>query len=173
MKQSNQLPPKLIARKIKRLKRVMNSCKVLRLKERLQAIFLYLQGYAIKEIALIIGRGIPTTYRYINTYNEGGLKALRMKHSPGRPCLLTEEQRQQVYHVVANFVPKDVGFPVEMNWTAPLLQEWIKKTFGISYSKRGALWLLHSLGFSCTRPTYTLANADPQKQEAFKKNWIP
>ena len=44
---------------------------------------------------------------------------------------------------------------------------------GISYSKRGALWLLHSLGFSCTRPTYTLANADPQKQEAFKKTGYP
>lgn len=172
MRTIHQLPPNLIDRKIKRIKRLMKSCKDSRLQERLQAVFLYLQGYVIKEIASIIGRGIPTTYRYINAYNEGGLKALRMKHSPGRPSLLTEEQRQQVYHVVAHSVPKDVGFSVEMNWTAPLLQEWIKKTFGISYSIRGTLWLLHSLGFSCTRPTYTLAKADPHKQEAFLKNWI-
>ncbi len=29
--------------------------------------------------------------------------------------------------------------------------------------------LLYRLGFTCTRPTYTLAKADPEKQAAFRE----
>ena len=55
-----------------------------------------------------------------------------------------------------------------MNWTSPLVREWILREFGIVYADRGVLKLLHRLGFSHTRPTYTLAKADPAKQEAFR-----
>lgn len=169
MKGIKQLPEKDIQKRIKWLKRLMKSCKSPRMQERCQTIYLYLQNYSKEEIAQITGRGLTTVYRYINLYLKLGLKGLRMKHSPGRPTFLNEEQQQKVYDVVANKVPRDVGFPVEMNWTAPLLKKWIKQEFGIEYSLRGALNLLHTLGFSCTRPNYTLANADKQKQEQFKK----
>lgn len=173
MRTIDQLPVKLINSRLKRLKRKMKSCKNPRMQERYQTVYLYLQGYSKEEIAKITGRGLTTVYRYINLYLNSGLKSLRLKHSPGRPNFLTEEQRQEVYDVVSNQVPKEVGFPVEMNWTAPLLREWIERIFGIKYSNRGAVELLHSLGFSCTRPTYTLAKADPEQQERFKKNiWI-
>ena len=69
----------------------------------------------------------------------------------------------KVHKIVVLKVPKDVGFPVEMNWTAPLVKEWIEQEFGIKFSVRGVLRLLHSLGLSCTRPTYSLAKADSQK----------
>jgi len=167
MRDIHELPLEVINRRIKRLKRKMKSCKHPRMQERYQTIYLYLQGYSKEAITQITGRALTTFYRYISLYINCGLKGLRMKHSPGRPAFLNKDQRQQVYDVVANHVTKDVGFSVEMNWTAPLLQQWIKKTVGITYSVRGTLKLLHSLGFSCTRPTYTLAKANPQKQEAF------
>ena len=50
-----------------------------------------------------------------------------------------------------------------MNWTAPL-EEFVFRKFKVKYSNRGALRLLKELGFSCTRLTYTLANADPIKK---------
>lgn len=169
MRDIRQLPSEVIHRRIKRLKRKMKSCKNSRMQERYQTIYLYLQGYSKETISQITGRALSTVYRYINLYVNCGLKGLRMNHSPGRPTFLSEEQCQQVYDMVAHHVPKDAGFSVEMNWTAPLLQQWIEKTFSVTYSIRGTLNLLHSLGFSCTRPTYTLANANPQKQEEFKK----
>jgi transposase len=169
MKPVGQWPDAVRRKRISRLKRRMKSCKDSRMQERYQTIYLYLQGYNKEEIAQITGRGLTTVYRYINAYMSGGLKALRLKHSPGRPAFLTEEQKRKVYDVVTNHVPVDVGFRTEMNWTAPLLQKWIEKEFGVRYSSRGTLHLLHYLGFSCTRPTYTLAKADPQKQEQFKK----
>ena len=66
-----------------------------------------------------------------------------------------------------NQTPKDIGFPVEMNWTAPLLRNWIERTFGVSFSERGTRDLLYRLGLSYTKPTYTLEKADPLKQAAF------
>jgi len=37
-----------------------------------------------------------------------------------------------------------------------------------TWSDRGTRGLLYRLGFSCTRPTYTLAKADPAKPAAFR-----
>jgi len=76
-----------------------------------------------------------------------------------------------VAEVVTVKTPEDVGFPTEMNWTAPLLRDYIQKTFEVTYSERGARGLLYRLGFACTRPTYTLAKADPEKQAAFRTDF--
>lgn len=164
-------PGSVIKKRLKRLARLMKKCKNTRMKERFQTILLFLNQYQPKEIADIVQRSLSTVYNYINVYLSMGLKALRPKHSPGRPCLLTEEQQRKVYDTVAFGVPKDVGFPVEMNWTAPLVKKWIQQQFGVKFSDRGVLQLLHNLGLSCTRPTYSLAKADPQKQEEFKKKF--
>jgi transposase len=58
-----------------------------------------------------------------------------------------------------------------MNWTSFLVRDWIQQTFDINYTDRGVRKLLHHLGFSYTKPTYTLAKADPEKQEAFKQEF--
>ena len=43
------------------------------------------------------------------------------------------------------------------------------KTFQVEFSERGARSLLYRWNFSCTRPTYTLAKADPVKQRQFNR----
>jgi len=68
-------------------------------------------------------------------------------------------------------VPADVGFTATYNWTAKIVKEYIQKTFNVNYSISGVTTLLHRLGFSYTRPSYTLKKADPEKQEQFKKEF--
>ncbi|MDR7237738.1 transposase [Neobacillus drentensis] len=94
-----------------------------------------------------------------------------MKHPPGRPRQLTPEQEKELYQTVVEKTPEDMGFPANMNWTAPLVSDWINQHFQIQYSERGARELLYRLGFSHTQPTYTLAKADPEKQEAFNQEF--
>ncbi|SPF52235.1 conserved hypothetical protein [Candidatus Desulfosporosinus infrequens] len=147
----------------------MKSTNNRRMFERYQAVKLYLEGYLIIQIAEIIGRNRITVSTYIHTYLAEGLSGLKISYSQGRPSFLTESQKQQVKHLVSEQRPEDVGFPAEMNWTCPLLREWIKRQFKIQYTDRGVLKLLKELGFSCTRPTYTLAKANTDKQEEFKK----
>ncbi|BBB90450.1 helix-turn-helix domain-containing protein [Methylomusa anaerophila] len=151
----------------------MKNCKNRRLFERYQTIKLYLEGYDVPQIAKITGRCLKTVYNFLNAYQTGGLKALAMNFSPGRPSFLTKEQKQEILDVLIHKRPEDVGFPAEMNWTGPILREWIIRTFNVEYSRSGTNVLLHELGFTCTRPTYTLAHADPIQQEEFKKNGKP
>lgn len=47
-------------------------------------------------------------------------------------------------------------------------REWHKR-----YTLRGVSVLLHDLGLSHTKPTYTLANADPAKQKQFIEETFP
>jgi transposase len=102
MRDIQHLPAEVIQRRIERLKRKMKSCNHTRMKERYQTIYLYLQGYSKETISQITGRALSTVYRYINLYVQAGLKGLRMRHSPGRPAFLSQEQCQQVYNMVAN-----------------------------------------------------------------------
>ena len=47
--------------------------------------------------------------------------------------------------------------------------EYVKRQFQVTFSKRGMLNLLHRIKLSYTRPTYSLAKADPEKQEKFRE----
>lgn len=145
--------------------------KNLRMHERYLTILMILRGESYEKIADLTGKSLPTLYNYAKAYRENGIDGLKMGHSPGRPCLLTTEQEQQVYQTIVNKIPSDVGFPAKMNWTSPIIRKWIEKEFGVKYSDRGTRELLYRLNLSFTKPTYTLEKADPAKQEAFKQTF--
>nr|WP_200126571.1 IS630 family transposase [Salicibibacter cibarius] len=138
---------------------------------RYQAIVMYLKGRTYKEIGEVIHCTEQTVCSYVRAYRKDGLEGLIPGQSPGRPRLLTDEQEQEVYQLIVESKPVDVGFPAEMNWTSFMLQDWIKHTFDVTYSDRGVRQLLYRLGFSYTKPTYTLKKADPAKQEVFKQDF--
>ncbi|WP_431305983.1 IS630 family transposase [Mesobacillus subterraneus] len=154
---------------IQEVKACMHGLRDLRMFKRLQAILLHLKGRPYAEIADLLGCTEQTIYNYVRAYKANGLKGLVPGQSPGRPCQLTEEQEKELYQLIVEKKPADVGFPAEMNWTSFLVRDWIKQTFDIVYTDRGVRKLLTRLGFSYTKPTYTLAKADPQKQAMFKQ----
>ncbi len=139
--------------------------------QRYQAVALVLQGYPYSAVSQIIGRSLATISHYIQPYRRGGLAALAPRHSSGRPHHLTAEQEHTVAEIVTHQTLQDVDFPAEMNGTAPLVRRFIKDRFGVTFSERGVRHLLYRLGFACTRPTYTLAKADPEKQAAFRETF--
>ncbi len=141
--------------------------KVARMVERYQAIKLALEGLKNTQIAKIISRTSNTVAKYVNSFREGGMEALFLKKSPVRPRFLSPEQEQQMYEIIVNSTPAEQGFLAEMNWTAPLVQAWIKKQYGVNYADRSVRELMYRLGMSFTAPTYRLAKADPEKQKAF------
>lgn len=145
--------------------------KDLRIFRRYQAILMYLKGRTYKEIGEVVHCTEQTVCSYVRAYREDGLKGLIPGQSPGRPRGLTEDQEQELYQLIVEQKPVDVGFPAEMNWTSFLIRDWIEKTFDVNYSDRGVRNLLHHLGFSYTKPTYTLKKADPEKQKVFKEDF--
>jgi len=59
------------------------------------------------------------------------------------------------------------------NWTLKIISSFIEKEWNQTYTLRGVSRLLHDLGLSYTKPTYTLAKADPLKQKEFVEETFP
>lgn len=171
MKTSKHIQEDMNNPAIQEIKAAMKANKDLRMHERYQTILMHLYGVSNKEISTIIGRSLSTVYNYIHAYRKGGLESLELGYSSGRPRQLTSEQEHQVYQTIVNQTPVDVGFPAKMNWTSPIIRKWIEQEFGVLYSDRGTRELLYRLKLSFTTPTYTLAKADPVKQEAFRQEF--
>ncbi len=152
---------------IKRIKKLKRKAKNVRVYERFHVIQLALQGKSYKEIVDIVGVSEPTISDYIKKFREKGLIGLKMSYSTGRPTKLSKDQELTIYEVIINEYPRDYGFNAKMNWTVPIVMKFIKNVFGIKYSRSGTRYILHRLNLSYTTPTYTLAKADPKKQEEF------
>ena len=106
----------------------------------------------------------------ISKYNNGGLDGLSPKLSQVRPAQIPEQEKELAL-VITTKTPDEVGFPNRKNWYINIVQQWVKNTWDVKYSHRGMAEVLYRLGLSFTRPTYTLAKADPKKQEQFKQDF--
>jgi transposase len=151
----------------------LRSEKSRRMYERYQAIRLHLMGNAVHQIATTLNRTSKTIGTYIRSYQEHGLDGLAMKFSTGKPPQLTTEQQAQLKQTIMDFLPHECGFPARFNWTLELIRWYILREFGKSYSIRGVSKMMKRLGLSYTKPTYTLAAADEEKQKEFVETTFP
>ena len=140
-----------------------------RMFERYQTVRLALLGYSHLQIATIIGRSERTVSTYLHCYEESGLDGLQIRFAPGRLEGLTKEQQAQLKQTIMDALPHEVGFIAKFNWTLELICEYIKREYEVSYSIRGASKLMHRLGLSYTKPTYTLAATDKENKTSLSK----
>ena len=157
--------------RIHELEKMIKKEKNGRLYERYHAIMLHLKGYTNIKIAEMVSRSNLTIGTYIKRYQAGGIAGLKISYSPGAPRRLSPEKEERIYEVIVHYTPAEMGLKSEMNWTAPLLREWIYREWNIIYKDRAVLNILHGLGFSHTRPTYILEKADKQKQQVFRETF--
>lgn len=126
-----------------------------------------MEGQTLEQIATTLHRTRKTIGGYVYKYKEGGLCALEMDHSSGKPPKLTDQQTDQLTQVLINQRPAGVGFEAKYTWTLKLATRYIEREFGKTFNLRGLSLLLHRLGVSYTKATYTLAAADPEEQKEF------
>ena len=122
---------------LQELNGALHSRENVRLHERYQVVNRVVQGHSYQTISQMVKRSMTTIGRYVEAYRQEayrqeGLNGLAMTRPTGRPRRLTEAQEQQLYDLIVEKTPADVGFPAETNWRAPLLQEWIHREWGQS-----------------------------------------
>jgi transposase len=155
------------------IENAMKKAKDRRMYERYQALYLHLQGTAADAIAHTLNRSVKTVKGYIKSYENEGLTGLQMNHSPGAPVRLTAQQQDKLKRTIVENVPHEVGFTARHNWTLEIIADFIKREFGPAYSLRGISKMMHRQGLSYTKPTYTLAAADEEKQKTFIQTTFP
>lgn len=147
----------------------MKSTRSTRMIVRYQVILLHLKGYLNTEIAAIIGKCEHTVGKYLKAYRSYSVGGLIPTPPPGAERKLNPEQEQIFIETISTKTPNQVGLAPYKSWNSKLICIWVKSTFQTTYSQGGMRDMLSRLGFSYTKPTYSLAKANPRKQEEFKE----
>lgn len=129
---------------------------------RLTCILMFDNGRSSKSISEDLGISIATVYRYVGDYLSGGIDNLLESHCQGywgkldsmQLCALRNELREHIYT------------------DAKSVSEWIRVTFGVSYTPQGTVDLLNRIGFTYKKTTEVPCEADACKQAEFLRKKV-
>ncbi len=96
MNKQKKIVSKLNEEQTIELEKMLKESEKPRVRQRAQVIILNNQGYCIDEIAKICGIRRNTVSSIIDKWERDGLNGLEDKSHPGRPCILTESEKDLV-----------------------------------------------------------------------------
>lgn len=138
-------------------------------KMRLLAAVKRRQGKSIDQIASDLEIGRRTVHSWLWRFVEKGLDGVHDVKQPGRPKRLTERQMKGLKgDLIAG--PEKFGFGKQL-WTTRMVQEHVRRKYGVSYVDRHMRRLLRRMGFSSQKPRPVHYKADKREQERFKKRF--
>ncbi len=135
---------------------------------RLDVVALICNGHALNYVAGLFGINSTTVQRWIHRLNESGFQGLKDKSGRGRRSQINDTDRLKLKSDLEKS-PKDLGYD-QARWDGKLLSHHLKVQYSVELRVRQCQNLFKQLGFSLQRPRKMPAGADPEKQEAFKKN---
>ena len=127
------------------------------------------QGMSCRKVAKLLGDSPRTVAYWANRFEAEGLSGLADAYRPGRPRRLNEQQLHEIQEALRSN-PVEYGLTANL-WDGKLLSHFIQKRFGIQLSIRQCQRMFRQFGFRLRKPRPLIAKADPEKQEAFKKNF--
>jgi transposase len=132
---------------------------------RLRAVHARELGYAVVDIAAILGVREETVSRWCSRYDQGGQEALPGDRT-GRPIgsgrLLTREQEQSIQEAIETKSPEKLGISSAL-WTRQAVQELIKQQVGIRLPIRTVGEYLRRWGFTPQKPVRKAYKQDPEE----------
>lgn len=148
-------------------KAIMSTSEESRYHFRVFAVNMVISGFPASKIAEFAGLSKMAVSGWVKTADEQGFEALKPKHHNGRPCKLTDTQKNKIDKVLQED-PSGYGFKV---WDGPSMSSYIKDTFNINLCVRQCQRLFHELGYSRIRPqTYpSKGNEETDERIAYKK----
>ncbi len=136
---------------------------------RLHGVLLVAQGMTCPEVAKLLGHAPRTVEYWVHGFEEKGLAGLREGERSGRPRRLSEKQLREV-NAALRQMPREVGLGGNL-WDGKTLAAWIERQYGIDLGVRQCQRLFRQLGFRLRKPRPAIAQADPERQKAHKKNF--
>src|SRR6195952_2678534 len=131
---------------------------------RLRAVHARELGYAVVDIAAILGVREETVSRWCSRYDRGGQEALPGDRT-GRPIgsgrLLTGEQERRIQEAIETQCPEKLKVPSAL-WTRQAVQELIKQQVGIRLPIRTVGEYLRRWGFTPQTPVRKVYKQDPE-----------
>jgi transposase len=135
---------------------------------RLHGVLLVAQGMTCPEAGKLLGDAPRTVEYWVHEFEEMGWAGLLEGERSGRPRRLNEKQLQGI-NAVLRHMPREAGLGGNL-WDGKTLAAWIERGYGINLGVRQCQRLFRQLGFRLRQPRPVIAQADPERQKAHKKN---
>lgn len=124
---------------------------------RLNAIILLGSGWQIAQVKEALLLDDETLRNYVRKYQEGGIQELLTTNYSGRQSSLSSDQESLLCSELETTI----------HLTTASVIEFVKKTYGITYSSSGMTKLLHRLGYTYKKPKLIPGNPNREQQEEF------
>jgi transposase len=134
--------------------------------QRATALLLLAEQVPAPVVAARVGAGVSTVYAWLHAFLHQQFASLVYRTSPGRPARLTPTQRQRLRTLVAAG-PEAAGYATGC-WNSALVQDLIRREFGVLYSVPYVAELLGNLGFSYQKARFVSDHLDEAKREHWR-----
>ena len=158
-------------KKLLKLKKEAEQDSEYRVATRIHAVLLNHDGYSSGDIATLLKSPRSKISECLKKYSTLGFESLLEGQRSGRPQLLTKEQEEMLCDIIDSG-PVAYGFLTGV-WTSPIIKKVIENEFSISYHVGHVRKILYNLNYSVQRPKRVLANADPEKQNKWRRYTYP
>ena len=128
---------------------------------RIHAIILLGSGYTVRKVKEVLFLDDETLRTYVNNYRIDGIAGLLCDNRSGKLPKLTDNQIE------------DLKLELDANIYIDTISviNYIKKVFGVVYSRSGARDLLHRIGYVYKKPKLVPGNPDINEQEIFAEQY--
>jgi transposase len=142
---------------------------------RLRAVHGRQLGYAVVDLAAILGVREETVSRWCSKYEHGGQEALPGARS-GRPLgsgrLLDEEQEQQLQQLIDTKSPQELAIPSAL-WTRQAVRELMQQQAGLRLPIRTVGEYLLRWGYTPQKPVRKAYKQDPKAVAVWLEKTYP
>jgi len=135
---------------------------------RLYAVYQVSLGQSSRNLEELYNTSFKQITNWVHRFEAEGINGLKDKEGRGRTSRLNSEQENELKKILTDRFPSDYNFNTA-TWTGPILIEWIKSHYKISYKKAQIYNILKRLGFSYQKGRGIFPEADEGKQTAFKE----
>lgn len=135
---------------------------------RLYAIYQVSLGQSLRKIEGLYHTSFKQISNWVHRFEEEGIEGLKDKRRSGRTLRLQVHQREELKILLTNNRPEDFGYNTA-TWNGPILIDFIRKRFGISYKKAQIYNILRSLGFTFQKGRVTYPESNEQHRQEFKE----
>ena len=142
---------------------------------RLRAVHARTSGYAIADIAAILGAREETVSRWCSRYGRGGQEALPGART-GRPVgsgrWINAEQEQDLQQAIETEAPEQLGIASAL-WTRPAVRDLIHQRLGLRLPIRTVGEYLRRWGYTPQKPVRKAYKQDPEEVAEWLEKTYP
>ena len=129
-----------------RLKSLLRSDEQFVIGMRLYAVYLVSCGKSSRKLEELYDTSFKQITNWVHRFEKNGLEGLRDRIGRGRKKSLSDTQLMQLKKALLRS-PLKFGLDSE-TWTGPLVAQWLKESFGVSFKRAHVYKIINGLGFS-------------------------